>query len=158
MAKRDLILTAIQEGGATRESLMEVADVNSKGLASQFTYMRLMGNCPVMDAETKIYIIFDRETYDTMVEDRKANAKSTGPAKTPAERLDAATKRQARCDKAQTAAAERYDKNENEENAREIELRSLKADIELELAEIELVKATTANDAAGDPVDDDAAE
>lgn len=41
--KQQIILAAIREGGATRESLMEVADVNRAGLASQLAYLNARG-------------------------------------------------------------------------------------------------------------------
>lgn len=41
--KQQIILAAIREGGATRESLMEAADVNRAGLASQLAYLNARG-------------------------------------------------------------------------------------------------------------------
>jgi len=44
--KRLIIKEAIAMGGATRENLMEIANVSAKSLASQFSYLRLMGFYP----------------------------------------------------------------------------------------------------------------
>ena len=46
MAMRDVIKEAIIAGGATKESLLELTGTTEKGLASQFTYLRMMGSCP----------------------------------------------------------------------------------------------------------------
>lgn len=137
MAKRDIIIEAIEEGGATREALMEAAEVDSKGLASQFSYLRLMGKCPIADDEG-VYSFVTADEWEEIKEVRKANAKSNQPAKTPEERLEAAEKRVDKCKKAAANAADRFNKSDDDH---ELELRSNKCDIELELAEIELEKA-----------------
>jgi len=89
MAKRDIILAKILEGGATKESLMEAAEVNDKGLASQMTYLRLMGTCPrKMDDGT--YEIITREEWD----EHRASSGSRSDAKlTPTERIEKAEKK-----------------------------------------------------------------
>jgi len=47
MAMRDQIKEAIIAGGATKESLLALTGTTEKGLASQFTYLRMMGTCPM---------------------------------------------------------------------------------------------------------------
>ena len=69
MAKRDIIYDRIMQGGATKEILMEVAEVNDKGLASQMTYLRLMGKCP-MKQDDGTYKIVTREEWDAYQESR----------------------------------------------------------------------------------------
>jgi len=89
MAKRDIILAEIRKGGATKESLMVAAEVNEKGLASQMTYLRLMGTCP-RKMEDNTYEIVSREVWD---EHRAASGAKSDTSLTPAERLEKAEKK-----------------------------------------------------------------
>jgi hypothetical protein len=81
MAKRDVILAKILEGGATKESLMVDAEVNDKGLASQMTYLRLMGTCP-RKKKDGTYEIVTKEVWE-----ESRGAKGAGKALTPDEQI-----------------------------------------------------------------------
>jgi acetyl-CoA carboxylase carboxyltransferase component len=140
MNKRTLIEERILEGNATRQDLMEAASVDSKGLASQFTYMRLTGKCPVVDADG-IFSIVTQAEWDEMKAEKAANAKPTKESTmTPEERLTAAEARVEKCAAAAKAAAERFNKNTVDAKERELKLRSDLADIQLELAKIALAE------------------
>jgi len=119
MAKRDIILEKILEGGATKESLMEAADVNEKGLASQMTYLRLMGKCP-MKQEDGTFKIVSREEWD---EYRASSGSKADANLTPQERIEKAEKAVTRC----VNAADRAKKAA--ESDPENELKSLQAQV-----------------------------
>lgn len=140
MAKRDIILAKILEGGATRETLMDAAEVNEKGLASQMTYLRLMGQCP-MKQEDGTYKIVTKEEWD----EHRASSGS-GPVKTlsPAERLEKATKRVGRAATALDNAMKRFEAHGSKLN----ELNMEKAKLELQISEILEGEAQTAVDNA----------
>lgn len=155
MAKRDTILEAIGAGGATRESLMEAAEVNSKGLASQFTYLRLMGNCPMTNEDGTLRI-GTKEEYEKYKADRAANAVTKTVARTPQKRYEMAEKRVAKSKKTVDTAATRFNSNTNDDLECELQLRSDKADIDLELAEIEFERASKSFDPDSGPFNTDA--
>jgi len=129
MAMRDLMKKAIEEGGATRESLLKLTGTTEKGLASQFTYMRMMGNCP-MKQEDGTYKIVSSEEWE-------AQKGSKGPSTylTPAERVEKAEKRSSRAATAYDGAKTRY---ESDKDNKLKELKFIKADAELQIAELEL--------------------
>ena len=131
--KRELIKERILEGGATKEDLMEVADVNSAGLASQFSYLRLTGFYPVIE-EDGTYGYTDKDGWEAIQAEKAARRK---PVKklTPPERLTKATKRVERTKKAAETAELKYEKLEVP--TREDELRKDLTSIQAELAEIE---------------------
>jgi FtsZ-interacting cell division protein ZipA len=137
--KRIIIKDAIEAGGATKESLMEVAECSAASLATNFTYLRLMGFYPVKD-EDGTYSFVTEEEWEEIQTERKANAKTRKPAKakTPEEALAAAQKRYARCEKAAANAAERKERSPNEEL---VILRHVIAQAEFKLAYIALRSA-----------------
>ena len=92
--KREIIAEAINAGGATIESLMEVAEVNKAGLSSQFTYLRLTGKYPVKD-DNGVFSFVDEEAWNEMKASASAR-KPAAPAKSPEERMEALVKRQAK--------------------------------------------------------------
>ena len=67
--KRIIILDAIKAGGATRDKLMELAEVDTKNLASQFSYLRLMGQYPVKKSDG-VYRIATREEVERIKLDK----------------------------------------------------------------------------------------
>lgn len=146
-SKRQIIIDAINAGGATIESLAAEANCKYASVMSNFSMLRLMGMHPVKDvpseedAETLTYRFVDSEEAAQIKEAQKAKSTtSKAPAKTPAERLDAAEKRFERCEKAEKAAGERADKG----NSELLNLRADKAVIELKIAQIELAEAQAA--------------
>lgn len=150
MGKRETVLETINAGGATKETLMAaIAPTDAKGLASIFTTLRLMGSCPVAQ-EDGTFKVVSAEEWAEIKASRSAGAKPAGPAKTPAERLEAAKKRVERCGKQNEAAQARFDEKPGSE---ELDLRSQLAAVQLRLAEIEIEKAETAVEEAP-PADD----
>lgn len=78
LPKRLIILNAIKKGGATKESLMEVASVTAKSLASQFSYLRLMGHYP-FKTETGVYELMSATDWLARKAEAKAKAKVRAP-------------------------------------------------------------------------------
>jgi len=149
MAMRDIIKKAIEEGGATKESLLELTGTTEKGLASQFTYLRMMGHCP-MKQDDGTWKIVSSEEWEAH---RAAGGGTTGKVLTPAEAVEKAQKRSNRASTAFTNAQKAYEADiEN----REKELKYIKAEAELELSEILLGKAEAVLAAAPseEPADD----
>ncbi len=137
MAMRDEMKVAIEAGGATKESLLELTGTTEKGLASQFTYMRMMGNCP-MKQEDGIYKIVTTDEWEAH---KAASGSRTGKVLTPSERVERGEKRSKRAASAYDNAKKRTDADpDNRLN----ELKFIKAKAELEIAEIELGKAEKA--------------
>ena len=67
--KRIIILDAIKAGNATRDSLMKLAGVDTKNLASQFSYLRLMGQYPVKD-DNGVYRIATKDEMEKIKLDK----------------------------------------------------------------------------------------
>ena len=131
MAMRDNIKVAIEAGEATKESLLELTGTTEKGLASQFTYMRMMGNCP-MKQEDGTYKIVSSEEWNA----HKSESGSTASVNlTPAQRVEKAEKRSVRAASAFDGAKTRA---EADPKNRLNELKFIKAQAELEIAELEL--------------------
>ena len=129
MAMRDDILTAIQAGGATRKSLLELTGTTEKGLASQFTYLRMLGNCPLKQEDGTYKIISAGEWAE-----RRMSAGTSAVALTPEKRIDKAEKRVKRAAIAYDTAAKRLEETPDSEL---IKLKHTKAECELRIAEIE---------------------
>jgi len=136
MAMRDQIYEAIVAGGATKESLLELTGTTEKGLASQFTYLRMMGKCP-MKQEDGTWKIVSAEEWEA----HRSSGGGTGKILTPAERLEKAEKRSKRAATAYDNAKKRF---EADEDNRLNQLKFIKAEAEFEIAEIELGKAEEA--------------
>lgn len=131
--KRTIIKEAIESGEYTKEQLMEKADVNAAGFASQLSYLRMGGIFPVADSETGIFKIVTEAEWNEL----QANRKSGKPKEelTPATmraKLEGKAKRAA---SAQTNAAK---KAENSPDDKVLGLKAQKAALELEICEIEL--------------------
>lgn len=135
VAKRFIILEAIKKGGATKESLMELAKVDEKGLASQLTYLRMSGQYPVKGTDG-VYTLSTAE--DWAARRAAVGTGATTVALTPAERLARAEKRSKRAASAYDAAKTKKEANPND---RVSELNFIKAQAELEISEIMLGRA-----------------
>ena len=133
MAMRDVILEAINNGGATRQTLLELTGTTEKGLASQFTYLRMLGHCP-MKKDDGTYCIVSPEVWAERSEGKP------GTILTPAEKLAKAQKREQRASVTLDNAIKRFEANQNRVN----ELRKIKAEVELEISSIELSAAEAA--------------
>lgn len=131
----------INEGGATIASLMENLEVDQKGLASQFYYMRLRGLYPVKDAETGVFSIINKSEWEEQQAMKSAN-KKPAVVKTPEERLEDAKKRVAKAEKAVVTTEARNDKTPSTRN----ELLFKRAEVELGLAQLDLEEAEAAID------------
>jgi hypothetical protein len=131
MAMRDQMKEAIEAGGATKESLLELTGTTEKGLASQFTYMRMMGNCPFKQEDGTYKIISSEEWIAHKSES------GSGPSinLTPAQRVEKAEKRSV---KAATAFDNAKARKDADKKDRLKELKFIKATAELEIAELEL--------------------
>jgi hypothetical protein len=151
---RDDIKVAIEAGGATKESLLELTGTTEKGLASQFTYMRMMGNCPMKQEDGTFKIVTAAEW-----EAHKADAGSRSTkVLTPEERVERGEKRSKRAASAYDSAKKRLEANPYD---RLTELKFIKAEAELEIAEIELGKAEEAflkSEGASEVADEDTDE
>ena len=153
-SKQDLVIELVKAGTHTREQIKEQVGCTTGSMAS---YLSTMSNiakytdadmCPVSD-ENGIMSVTTFALAQEAKAAKAANTKPKAPAKTPAERLDAATKRVARCGNALESAKTRA---ENDSENRELELRHNLAVINAELADIELARAQAIIDS------DDAAE
>ena len=133
MAMRDDIRKAIEAGGATKESLLALTGTTEKGLASQFTYLRMMGNCP-MKQEDGTWKIVSTEEWEA----HRSSGSGSAVNLTPEQRVDKAEKRSKRASVAFDSAKTRF---EADKSNRLNELKLTKATAELEIAEIELGKA-----------------
>jgi len=150
MAMRDQIYEAIQAGGATKESLLDLTGTTDKGLASQFTYLRMMGKCPMRQEDGTFKIV----STDEWEAHRASSASAPSIALTPAERVDKAQKREKRASTAYDNAKKRAEANSEDQLA---QLQMNKAEIELQISSILLSQAeealTTQGEGAGDPQD-----
>ncbi len=129
MAMRDQIYDAIMKGGATRESLLKLTGTTEKGLASQFTYLRMLGKCPMKQ---------DDGTFKIVSAEEWAAHKTT---RTPTKILspkDRVMKAEKRVQRATTAFDNAKKKAESTPDDKLSELKYQKADAELQIAEIEL--------------------
>lgn len=146
MAMRDIIKEAILKGGATRESLLELTGTTEKGLASQFTYLRMMGTCPMKQEDGTFKIVSPEEW-----ESHRSSGSAAGKTLTPEERVDKAQKRSTRAATAYDNAQKRAEANPDDRLA---QLKFTKAEAEFEIAEIELGKAEAALEGAPDVAED----
>lgn len=136
MAMRDIIKEAIEKGGATKESLLELTGTTEKGLASQFTYLRMMGHCP-MKQEDGTWKIVSADEWEA----HRSSGGGVSKSLTPEERVEKARKRSTRAATAYDNAQKRFEANPED---RLCELKFTKAEAEFEIAEIELGKAEAA--------------
>lgn len=147
---REKLIHLVTQGGATKESLIEDLGCTEKSLASVFTLVRLMGHFP-MKGEDGVYYMGSQEDFEAAKIARAANSKAKAEPKTPAQVLEAATKREDRAAKMATTAEKRFAENASREN----ELRLTMAKAELELSSILLGQAQAAVDNAPAPEGDD---
>ena len=137
--KREIIAEAIHAGGATLDSLMEVAEVNKAGLSSQFTYLRLTGQFPVK-GDDGVFKFITLEEWEA----KKAAAASgvkAGPAKSPAEQFEILQKRQAKLQAAYVKREEAVAKDNSKLN----KLKLKKAQVEVDIVNLEIDTLTEAN-------------
>lgn len=117
--KQTIILEAIKAGGATRESLMQVADVNKAGLASQLAYLNSRGQAMAevdpnkaefpMVNEDGVYSMGTLEQYEA--KRRNLTGGFTAKPKTKQEVIDAAQKREDKASAAYSKAEQKAKDN-----------------------------------------------
>lgn len=118
--KQTIILEAIKAGGATRESLMQAADVNKAGFASQLAYLNSRGQAMAEVDKTKaefpmvgedgVYFMGNLEQYEAK---RKTFGVAAKP-KTKAEVIEAAQKREDKASAAYSKAEQKAKDNPND--------------------------------------------
>lgn len=136
---RERAIFLINQGGATKESLIADLGTSDKSLASLFAQLRLMGQFPMRDADG----VFHFGTAEEFEASRVAKTpKRETVAKTPEQQYDAALKRESRAASAATTARKRYENDPSRVN----ELRCTIADAELELSSILLGQASAVCD------------
>jgi len=161
---REKIKEMIESGTYTRKMIQEELGLSAASLATNFSYLRMMGFYPIVAEENKesgILSLTDKETWDTM-KAASAGARSTAAAKTPKERYEALDKRLTRVSKALKLAADRAAANED------VELLQLKKDravLDVKITEIEIKDLTSSDeyiefmrnydDSAEDELDED---
>jgi hypothetical protein len=108
--KRLIILDAIEAGGATKESLMELADCSAASLATNFSYLRMGGKCPLKNEDDTYSIVTEEEWAEIKAEAKaKAKTRKTATPKTPEQIYNAAQKRVERTAKALETATKKHD-------------------------------------------------
>lgn len=158
MNKQQIVANMVKEGTYTRQEILEKADCTSAALASYFSSMRNAAQftdaavCPV-EKEVDGKKVFTAMTFEDAEEYREANTatRKAASTKSPAERYEAAKKRVDKCTTAAEKARERADKNDDN---RELELRAQKAEIELELAEMDFARCEVPEDAVEEAADE----
>lgn len=139
MAMRHDILKAIEAGQATHDSLIALTGTTTKGLASQFTYLRMTGHYPVKD-ENGVYSLISEAEWEA----RKTQGSGQKEPTDPVKRYEQAQKRLSRTEVAFSNAQQRKADNPD------IPLMgwlAQKAEAEFHIAEIKFDEAKTAFDA-----------
>jgi len=136
MAMRDEIYKAIMKGGATKESLLTLTGTTEKGLASQFTYLRMTGKCPQKQEDGTFKIISADEWEAT----RGTAGTKSDAALSPADKEKKAAKRAERAQSAYDNASKKLEASPEDVLTK---LKFTKAEAELKIAEIELGMAET---------------
>jgi hypothetical protein len=149
--KREIIAEAINAGGATKESLMAVAEVNSAGLSSQFTYLRLTGKYPVK-GDDGFFKFVDEAAWNAMKSTSATSRTTSAPQKSIEERKVAIDKKVAKLQEAFDKRNEAYKAEKNEMN----KLRRTKAEAEIQIALLEqaAIDAEIADLPVGEPTED----
>lgn len=141
--KQTTILDTIRAGGATRESLMEAANVNKAGLASQLAYLNSRGQAMAEVDRTKAEfpLINDNGVfYMGNIDEYEAKRKAFGAGvaakpRSRSEVLEAAQKREDKASAAYSKAKQKADDNPGDvihEKAAQLRL------VEMELASLKL--------------------
>ena len=148
-SKREIIADCIEAGGATMESLMAAAGCKYASVMSNFSMLRLMGKNPVKDVPVEstnedgetvtelTYRLVSNEEWAAIKAEKAANTKTKkAPARTPEQMLEILTKR---VNKATIAMATANDRATASPDSPILYLRFQKAEIELKIANLELV-------------------
>ncbi len=154
MSKQDTVVRMVKEGVYTRQEILEEANCTPGALASYLSAMRNAAKytgqpiCPIEITEDDGNKVFSTASFEEVEEakaERAANRPAAGPPKTPEERLAAAEKKVARCDKANSSVLLKLDKDQDNEI---LNLKSQVCSLQLRIADIELAEAQSAADMA----------
>lgn len=86
--KREQVKALIEKGGMTKAAIAAALSMSPSSVSTQMTYLRWMDHYIITDPETKVLSFTDKETYEAMQAEKKANTKTkAAAARTPAERL-----------------------------------------------------------------------
>lgn len=136
---REKAIALINDGSATKQSLMEALGINDKSLASVFAQLRLMGNFPIKNEDGTFRLGTEADYQAAKPEPKE---KKEVVKKTKAELVAAAQKRETKAASAATNAKTKFEADGSRKN----ELRMIIADAELELASILLGEAESMPD------------
>lgn len=134
--KRLVIKKMIEAGGCTKDSIKTDLGITAASLATNFTYLRLMGFYPVADDDG--VLSFTNEAGWEEIQATKAAASKTRKStstKTPQERYEMLSKRVTKCKATYEKASDKAADNSSDTL---LGLREEKADIELQIANYEL--------------------
>jgi len=134
--KRLIIKEMIEAGDCTKDKIKEKLEISAASLATNFTYLRLMGHYPIT-GENDVLSFTDEAGWAKIQEERKANAtnRKSATAKTPQERYVALEKK---CVRTKTAAKNAEERYTNDPDSELLELRSKRADLDAKIAQLEI--------------------
>ena len=133
--KRLAIKRMIEDGECTKDILKKELNISAASLATNFTYLRLMGHYPITNDDGFLDFT-DAEGWEVLQEEKaeRAATRKTVSKKTPQEQYDAIVKRVARAFAAANSAESRATDSPDNEM---LDLRSQKAEIEHTIAVLE---------------------
>jgi len=141
LPKRLQIKQLIEAGGATKDTLKAACALSPASLATNFTYLRLMGFYPVTGENGVLSLTTEAGWNEIQAAKTPASAKSRTPAKSALERFLAAKLRVVRTTYLATNAEKRAAEDTSEIQA----LRTQRAQIDAKIAELDLADITAAN-------------
>lgn len=136
--KRLTIKRLIEEGSYTRDAIRKELQLTRSSLATNFNYLRLMGNYPIPN-ENGILSFTDENGWKEFKLKRSQNSKKKS-TKTPQELYDLLIKRIIRCNKSVAHIKGRVKKNPDDSL---LKLKQEKAELDLEIAETEKLRLLT---------------
>lgn len=161
--KRELVKECIEKGSMTKAEIAEHLSMSVASVSTQMTYLRWMENYILTDAETKIITFTDKETFEKLEAEKKANRKTKSVStRTPEERAVATAKTIINQNKQLVKWQEKLALNnelaeDNPEDA-DIELNIKEAIAQIALLEVKLVRNEKLADELPDPVVDEPAD
>lgn len=136
LPKRLVIKQMIEDGGCTKKSILEATGISSASLATNFTYLRLMGHYPLTDKDG-VLSFTDADGWAEIQSEKALNAKSSKVSKstkTPQTQYEQLVARVAKLE----TAADKAKKLASESDDQMVQLRNIKADADLGMARITL--------------------
>ena len=132
--KREIIKSLIEQGGATKESIMKDAEVSPSSLNTNFLYLRLMGFYPVADTETGVYKLISEAEWNEFQKEKeeRAQARKARPTASLKEMFLAAVKRNRRASK----TLEFLQEKQKTDTSELTNLKTIKADAEFKISNI----------------------